>query len=403
MIEAELFYQAADKMGITVSDEEVALGILEAADFQDESGKFSQELYERVLGRSGTRRAEFEEDIRQSLLVDKLVEIVSKGAAISNGQVIRAWEASATQLEVEVARIPNVAFHEAVTPTQEALDAFAAENTTEIATWYQNHFESRFHKPRRATLRQIHLRADIPGTTTDALEKRMAAIRVEAEAGADFAQLAKKYSESDSASAGGSQGIVSEKQLDPDLAPTIFDRTEAGLTDVVTTARGVYLFDIASFLDEESTSESDATPEIARTLFAEKEAPALAAAFTGTLAEGWRAGTSPAEALAVHGISVREVGPFAPNVDGVDGLPKLDALLTALLTAPQDAIVGPFGDEDAQVVVKVTSREDADEANYEEESSRVRAQLQLAQERELVGAWRSDLIDQAKTERYYKL
>ena len=73
LIEAELFYQAADDMGITVSDEEVALGILESPDFQDESGKFSQELYERVLGRSGTKRAEFEEDIRQSLLIDKLV------------------------------------------------------------------------------------------------------------------------------------------------------------------------------------------------------------------------------------------------------------------------------------------------------------------------------------------
>ena len=402
LIEAELFYQAADDMGITVSDEEVALGILESPDFQDESGKFSQELYERVLGRSGTKRAEFEEDIRQSLLIDKLVEIVSQGAAISKGQVLRAWEASATQLEVEVARVPNVAFHEAVMPTQEALDTFTTDNAAEISAWYQNHFESRFHKPRRAELRQIQLRADIPGTTTDELEKRMNAIRGEAAGGADFAQLAKKYSESDSASEGGSQGIVSEKQLDPELAPTIFGRTEAGLTDVVSTARGVYLFQIERFLDEETTSEEEAAPEIARTLYAVKEAPALATAFTGTLAEAWKTGTSPAEALALHGISLREVGPFAPNVDGVDGLPKIDALLTALLTAPQDAIVGPFGDEDAQVVAKVTAREDADETNYEEESGRVRAQLQLAQERELVEAWRIDLIDRANIKRYYK-
>ena len=302
-----------------------------------------------------------------------------------------------------MARIPHVAFHESVAPTPEALASFTTDNAAEISTWYQNHFESRFHKPRRAEIRQIHLRADIPGTTTDALVKRMESILAEAQNGVDFAQLAKKYSESDTAINGGSQGTVSEKQLDPELAPAIFQREAPGLTDIVTTARGVYLFNVEAFLPEETTSEEDATEEIARTLYAEKNAPGLASEFTSSLATNWKEGTSPEAELTERGISLREVGPFAPNKDGVDGLPKIDALLTALLTAPQDSIVGPFGDDDTQVVLKVTSRQDANEAAYDEESGRVKAQLELAQKRELVEAWRTDLIDRASIKRYYKM
>jgi len=75
-----------------------------------------------------------------------------------------------------------------------------------------------------------------------------------AAAGADFAALAKGYSEDDSASSGGDVGWVAKLQYDSVREAAIFKAAVGGMTDVVQTKDGFYLYKIV----EEQTRLPDA-------------------------------------------------------------------------------------------------------------------------------------------------
>jgi parvulin-like peptidyl-prolyl isomerase len=76
-----------------------------------------------------------------------------------------------------------------------------------------------FHRPSKVRLRNLLLRVatDAPGEERDAVRARVDAIRAQVEAGADFAALAERESESETRSRGGLIGFVDPRSLSPQL------------------------------------------------------------------------------------------------------------------------------------------------------------------------------------------
>ena len=101
---------------------------------------------------------------------------------------------------------------------------------------------------------------------TDA--ERLAALKEEAEGGADFAQLARDNSESDTAGSGGEVGWVAAAQLDPLQSAAIFAAELGGITEpVIIEEQGAYLYKV--FEEETRTPEGRQADEIRSTAFSD--------------------------------------------------------------------------------------------------------------------------------------
>ncbi|HHH38525.1 MAG TPA: peptidylprolyl isomerase, partial [Sedimenticola sp.] len=88
MIQNRLVLQAAEKMGLGVSDELIRRTILSIPAFQV-NGRFSRELYERAVATQGLTPAGFEGRIRQAVVSEQLAKAVQGSALVTDAELQR--------------------------------------------------------------------------------------------------------------------------------------------------------------------------------------------------------------------------------------------------------------------------------------------------------------------------
>ena len=111
MIEEKVALREARRIGVEVSDEELARYILQYDAFKDESGKFNAKLYERQLKRMGLTKGRFEEKAREAMMLEKLRRTAVIGAQVLEPEVKRRYQESETQLELQLGRRVLAGFH----------------------------------------------------------------------------------------------------------------------------------------------------------------------------------------------------------------------------------------------------------------------------------------------------
>ena len=85
MITTALLLQEARRLRLGVDDAELRETIAARPDFRDDGG-FRKQVYVRTLRASGVTPAEFEEQQRQSILVDKVRGVVTDGVEASDAE-----------------------------------------------------------------------------------------------------------------------------------------------------------------------------------------------------------------------------------------------------------------------------------------------------------------------------
>jgi peptidyl-prolyl cis-trans isomerase D len=395
--------QEAQDCGLQVSDDEVANAILDIPAFQDDEGRFSNELYIRYLKSNGTTKGQFETDIRNHLLISRLRDMAAAAVKVDEAEIRARWNEEMTSFEMDLVAVRAVDFYDDFAPTDAELETFIAENRPEIRAWYDEHYATRFHKPLRARARMILLQA--PEDEADEqnaadLAGRMDTIKAEFEAGTDFAMLARKYSEDITAETGGLLGEVRYDQLDPALGNAIFGTDasplhEPGLRRPVRTERGLHLVNVEAVLPEETTEEPDARIEIAKTLMQEHRAPQLAAAYAERLRAAWaeaEGGMPPITVLAEQNLQVEQAGPLTLADPGLEPYGAIDALTAALRSATSGEILPTVIEApEAWLVVRVAHRTEPDPERYARELPMLRPRIEMLKRMEFVGAWIDDL------------
>lgn len=102
LIERRIKERVARRLKITVTDEEVAQQIARLyPGFLDEKGRFvSFDRYRAALERSGLKVTEFENDIRASLLDEKLRSYITAGVTVTPQEIERAYVRQNTSVDV---------------------------------------------------------------------------------------------------------------------------------------------------------------------------------------------------------------------------------------------------------------------------------------------------------------
>ncbi len=277
-----LVYEA-DRMGLGVSNDEVRdflhQGQLGEVFFP--GGNFiGDEAYEQLVeNQFGLSVAQFEREVKAEIASDKLLATIGATATVSNKQIQEQVEKQDTKVKFEYATLTLDDIKKQVHPTDAELKAFYDQNKQEyvgsipekrkaryilidrskltdsvqitqadLQQYYSQHQDD-FRIPETVTVRHILIKTPVPGPDGKVDQKAVDAARAKAEDiekqlqnGADFAELAKKYSEDPgSAQNGGLLPPLTRGRTVPEFEKAAFGTPVGQTTGIIRTSYGFHI------------------------------------------------------------------------------------------------------------------------------------------------------------------
>lgn len=241
LIQQKILLMEAEKVGLVATDAEVQKTILNFPVFQDEDGRFvGAENYRNFLRANRFTVDEFEESIRESVLLGKLDDILSGTVYVSDEELEEIYRDQAEKAKIRFVQLPATQFAEREA-TPEEVAAYFAENQEdyalpeqrvadylmvdtarlrreieipeeELRAYYEGN-PDQFTREEQVRARHILLRVT-PDRPEAQAESELLAVRRRLEAGEDFATLAGDLSDDEgSAANGGSLGYFGRGQM----------------------------------------------------------------------------------------------------------------------------------------------------------------------------------------------
>ncbi|MEO0606419.1 MAG: SurA N-terminal domain-containing protein, partial [Myxococcota bacterium] len=384
LIDKELLVQNASALGMQVSDYEVGRTI--ARTFQ-EDGKYSEKQYERYLKMSQMSRGAFEEELREDLTVAKVEQLVTLGVTLSDRALKDEYVRSNTQVDLELVEIRPSRIQRDVEITADDVTAWLADedNASQVKQAYDDDFERLYSRPERIRYRMIRLVVEPDGPNKSDLVAVLNKVRKEAEGGADFAELAQKWSEDPSALQGGDKGLQAIKYLAPQDAVAI-DGLEAGsLTKVFPTETDVRLLKVEERIAPETDELESVQDSIAERLLKKERADERANdARRDVLAKWSEAGELPQDLLDQYGLTARTTGLVATFRNSPISPPQ------AILDWSRTAEVGSvrpdaYEENGVWTIAQLENREEPDMDAFEENKERERESLLFQRRQAFLG------------------
>lgn len=222
LVTTRLLEAEAQKLGVSVSPDEMRVEIAKIPAFQDKDKKFDSKIYENLLRSNGVTPGEFESDLHQQLLLEKLAGYVGLPAMVTEAEargifdfmreqaVIHYIPFKAEDLAKGYAPTPEQikAYYDArkdqfATPAQIKIDyveftpkALAqpeAVSEADIETAYKAN-QKKYAKPEQVRVRHflIMLPPDAPKEAVDTATAKLKDIAAKLKAGAEFSSLLPK-------------------------------------------------------------------------------------------------------------------------------------------------------------------------------------------------------------------
>jgi peptidyl-prolyl cis-trans isomerase D len=273
LVERALILQAAPRLGIQVTNDELRRHIESYPAFQN-NGRFDFKRYSWLLSRSHISRQDFEAAQRRQLLIQKVIEDVTSLAKISDGELKELFRISTEAVNVDYLTVSPKKYLAQEKPSDAAVARFYKEHTAQFrlpdrvrvkylifATQdylnrvkldpgevkdYLGAHEDEYSRPKEIRARQILI--SLPAKPT-AAQRQQAVQKVEALArqlkeGASFAKLARTDSQDTATKTkGGDLGVVKRGQHSPEWDKVAFN-LKPGNIGVATTPKGIYLIKV---------------------------------------------------------------------------------------------------------------------------------------------------------------
>jgi len=396
MIDRRLMLQAAEREGFVVSDKELRRTIMENPNFQDDRGKFDAELYKKLTARGGAQG--YESDVRESLLIQALQDFIRRSARVSAAEVKEAFVEESSKREVDFIRVPSAVFKDSVEISDEEATGWAVENSNEITDRYDLDYEAKYNLAKKVSARHILMKfdADEDDDVKAAVRAKMESVLAEAKGGADFEELARKYSEDGSASRGGDLGLFDDKRMVKPFTVAAFSLAVGEISGLVDTQYGIHIIKVEEIQEAEVKELESVKLDIARELMLDEKAPELALAHAKTLLPALNGTATPEEAdalLAEKTLTVQSSGEFSRKDRRVPKLGTSKEALTAAfgLVNVGDVTTEPVDVGNGYAIIKLTAATEADMESFQEKKEEIRGRLIRTKQVRAISAWRDQL------------
>jgi peptidyl-prolyl cis-trans isomerase D len=299
LIQKQLVLQEARNLGLVATDDELADFIAKVPEFQI-AGRFSKERYLQVLQANRLAPAQFEEEQREQLTIQRLYSVILDAVHVTDAETRERYRIEQERINLHFIKLPIGDFTTQVKLTEddikkhyernkEALkeplkiqveylsypyDQFASSadvSEKEIEEYYKTN-SAQFHRPKEAKVRYISVSV-APGASAEQKNRERAraeTIVKEARAGMDFAQLAKRESNDSSAAKGGDVGWIAAGQMPPPIETAIFSLAKGAVSDPMETPAGFQIFKVEDLKEEKTLSLKEAHAEIVKILRTDK-------------------------------------------------------------------------------------------------------------------------------------
>jgi peptidyl-prolyl cis-trans isomerase D len=291
LVDEEAMVAEARRQGITVSDVEIRERVLAIPAFQ-ENGRFIGEArYRQMLqfNNPPLTTADFEDNLRRAVLVEKLRNAVTGWMSVSDKEVGEEFRRRNEKVKLDVVPLTPDAFRSQVTVADADIAAHFEKNKETYRIG-----EKRKIRYAMVDVDQVRTQVTVPEADIEAFYKQNAAqystpeqakashilfktegkdeavVRAQAEsvlkrakAGEDFAALAKQYSEDESNNAnGGDLGTFGRGSMVPEFEQAAFSMKAGEISDLVKTSFGFHIIKVVEQQPATTRALADVRAEI---------------------------------------------------------------------------------------------------------------------------------------------
>lgn len=272
MILQKVSLHEASRLGLKVDELEMQAALRQDQALFPNGGFVGQEQYEDMVSqRFGITVAQFEEHLRQELLLQKIRQLVTDSLAVPPEEVHRTYQRENEKMSLDYVAVNPAELQKEITAAEGDLERYLKENKdryqvpdkrlakilffdqvkfrhqvpvseAEVKKYYQDHLDT-YRQPERVTVRHILLKADPKDPAQLAAAKAKAQdLLKKLKGGADFILLARENSDDKAtAEVGGIIANVTRHQMVPEFEKAAFSLAPGALSEPVQTQYGIHI------------------------------------------------------------------------------------------------------------------------------------------------------------------
>jgi peptidyl-prolyl cis-trans isomerase D len=369
MVDERAALAEAQRLKVSVSDEEVAQRIYSIPALQENGAFIGSQRYQQLLAsqRPPVSTSEFEDSVRRSLVVEKLRQTVTEWLAVSDKELEQEYRRRNDKVKLAIVSFPADSYRLDVKVTDAELqthfdadkdrfkipekrkvkyllidvDAMRAKVTippADVERSYNDNLEQ-YSSPEQ--VRASHILLKTEGKEDAVVKARAEDLLKQAKAGVDFAALAKKYSEDDSnASKGGDLDYFGRGRMVPEFDQAAFAMQPGQISDLVKTQYGYHIIKLVDKKNATTRPLAEVRQQLTDQL-AYQRAQAQAGDLAQNLEKQIAKPADLDKVAKAQGLTVQESGFFARD-EPILGLgPSPEAANKAFDMKPND-VAGPL-------------------------------------------------------------
>ena len=391
--------QEAARLGVTVSDAEVREAIVSLPAFQQDGEFIGEAAYLQMLRmqQPPMSPAEFEENVRRSLMLQRLQAALTDWITVSDDDVEREHVRRNERVRLSAVSFRADDFREGLDATDDdvaalfdqnandylvpekrrlrfvlidvpALKAAFTPSDADVQAYYDNNLD---RYTEEVDLRVSHILLRTQDAELAEVQAQAESIVAEARNGADFAELARRYSEDEGTrDAGGDLGRITRGQMVPEFEGAAFALEQDEVSDPVTSMFGVHVIkatEKTGGATQTLDDVRDAIVDILQQESADARALALAEAMSLEIDEA----VDLEAAAARRGLEAQESG-FAALGEPILGLGFSSEVTTQAFQLAEGEVAGPIPTPTGPAFVTVTGIQAPYVPPLEEVEARVR-------------------------------
>ena len=437
MIMTKAIALEANRMGLSVTDDELRdfLHQGQIGQLLFPNGNFiGQQAYEQfVSNQFNLPVRDFEEEVKAQLAQQKLMAAVGGAITVSDKDITKELETQDTKIKFDYAVLTLDDVKKEIKPSDVELKAFYEQNkqqyvnsipeklnakyilvdskqlantvsvTPDELQKYYNQHQDDYRIPETVTVRHILIKTPTADANGKVDQKQVDAARAKAEdvdkqlkAGANFADLAKKYSDDPgSAKDGGLLPPLTKGRTAPEFEQAAFSTPAGQTTGIIRTSYGFHIIHVESKQQARMKPLEEVKAEIEPTLKQQKAA-AQAQSVANTLQALART-QGMDKAAKDKNLNVTTTGLIA-QTDPIPGLTSSPDLMGALFAAQKNAPPAIAPTADGYVIFQVTDIQPAQTPTFDQIKAKVEEQFKDQQSQTLLARKTQELADRAHSE-----
>lgn len=403
MIDEHAALQEAERLGVTVTEAELRNRVISFPAFQQNGVFVGDEAATQLLRMQAPPITvdQFKEDIRRSLMLERLQAAVTTWITVTDEDLRREHVRRNESIHVSAISFRADDFREGIEATDDDVAALFAQSEIDYTVpekrqlrfvliniaalkesfapsdadvqSYYDYNTSRYTEP--VTLRASHILLRTEGKDLEEVQTQAEAIVTELRAGADFAELARQYSDDETTKElGGDLGMISPGQMVPEFEGAAYALDQDEISDPVSSLFGMHIIK-ATEKTGGTTQPLNEVRESIVDLLKQESADARASALAEAMAAEITTAADPATAMDAaarrRGLEPQVTGFAAPG-EPILGLGFSSEVTTRAFQLVPGQVAGPIQTPTGPAFVTVVDIQQPSIPPLEEVEARVR-------------------------------